>query len=219
MKMMFNKRYGLEQAVLDGDKNMTRRLVRCPKDWNGIPVSGFRIAHNAVGDWFTYLVDEEEREITGSFLKCAYKIVVGQKVAIAQSYKDIEEAYINHEINEYPFSDFPNGEAPINSAGWTNKMFVKSCLMPHNIKITEVRLERLQYISDEDCLREGIREEERDAIGNRVIRFGFDDTQNPYGHWYNTPREAFAALIDKVSGKGTWDSNPWVVVYGFELIK
>ena len=187
--------------MLDGDKNMTRRLVRCTKDWNGIPVSGFRIAHNAVGDWFTYLVDEEEREIAGSFLKCAYNVVVGQKVAIAQCYKDIEEAYINHEINEYPFSGFPNGEAPINSAGWTNKMFVKSCLMPHSIKITEVRLERLQDIYDDDCLREGIREEERDAIGKRVIRFGFDDTQNPYGHWYNTPREAFAALIDKVSGK------------------
>lgn len=31
--------------------------------------------------------------------------------------------------------------------------------------------------------------------------------------------EAFAALIDKISGKGTWDSNPWVFVYEFELIK
>lgn len=30
---------------------------------------------------------------------------------------------------------------------------------------------------------------------------------------------AFASLIDKVSGKGTWDSNPWVIVYEFELLK
>lgn len=28
-----------------------------------------------------------------------------------------------------------------------------------------------------------------------------------------------AALIDKVSGRGTWESNPWVVVYEFELVK
>lgn len=35
----------------------------------------------------------------------------------------------------------------------------------------------------------------------------------------STPREAFAALIDKVSGRGTWESNPYVVVYGFELVK
>lgn len=35
---------------------------------------------------------------------------------------------------------------------------------------------------------------------------------------FDTPREAFAALIDKVSGKGTWESNPYVFVYEFELI-
>lgn len=27
------------------------------------------------------------------------------------------------------------------------------------------------------------------------------------------------ALIDKVCGKGTWDSDPWVFVYEFELVK
>lgn len=31
-------------------------------------------------------------------------------------------------------------------------------------------------------------------------------------------REAFAYLIDMVSGKGTWESNPWVVAYSFELV-
>lgn len=36
---------------------------------------------------------------------------------------------------------------------------------------------------------------------------------------FPTPREAFAALIDKkISGKGTWDNNPWVVAYSFELV-
>ena len=34
-----------------------------------------------------------------------------------------------------------------------------------------------------------------------------------------TPREAYAALIDKISGKGTWASNPYVFVYEFELVK
>ena len=36
---------------------------------------------------------------------------------------------------------------------------------------------------------------------------------------FDTPREAFAALIDKVSGKGTWESNPYVWAYEFELMK
>lgn len=34
-----------------------------------------------------------------------------------------------------------------------------------------------------------------------------------------TPREAFATLIDKVYGCGTWGLDPWVVVYEFELVK
>lgn len=37
--------------------------------------------------------------------------------------------------------------------------------------------------------------------------------------WLNTQREAFAILIDKVSGRGTWERNPWVVVCEFELVK
>ena len=31
-------------------------------------------------------------------------------------------------------------------------------------------------------------------------------------------REAFAYLVDKVGGKGTWKSNPWVAAYSFELV-
>ena len=34
-----------------------------------------------------------------------------------------------------------------------------------------------------------------------------------------TPHEAYAALIDKISGKGTWERNPYVFVYDFELVK
>lgn len=36
---------------------------------------------------------------------------------------------------------------------------------------------------------------------------------------YRTAKKAYAALIDKISGKGTWDSNPYVFVYEFELVK
>lgn len=36
---------------------------------------------------------------------------------------------------------------------------------------------------------------------------------------FKSPIPAFAALIDRVSGKGTWDSNPYVFVYDFKLIK
>lgn len=36
---------------------------------------------------------------------------------------------------------------------------------------------------------------------------------------YPDPCEAYSVLIDRISGKGTWDSNPYVFVYDFELVK
>lgn len=105
--------------------------------------------------------------------------------------------------------------------GWKNKMFVRADLMLHHIRITNIKIERLQDISDEDCLREGV------ELNTR--QYEYDGTKKycvcGLGHWraigctdFDTPREAFAALIDKVSGKGTWESNPYVFVYEFELI-
>lgn len=96
------------------------------------------------------------------------------------------------------------GNPPTNyAAGWGNKMFVKSELMPHHIEIVSIIAERLQDISEIDCMREGIT---RSGLGKFI----------PGG--YDTPREAFAALIDKTCGKGTCERNPWVFAYTFNII-
>ena len=93
-------------------------------------------------------------------------------------------------------------------------MFVKPKLMPHRIRITNIRVERLQDISDEDCMREGILED----CPN--VQYSFPTEIGYCGQYpFNTPREAFAALIDKISGKGTWEMNPFVFVYEFERIR
>ena len=197
-KIMFNDQYGLTQAVLEGRKTQTRRILRCPRYFGGKYVSGFRLCTNREGIQFAYLVDEDEREIEGSVNTIsAYQI--GEEVAIAQRYSECFRAVCLE-----------------NSKGWNNKMFVMAELMPHRIKITNIRVERLQDISEEDCLKEG--------IGHHVMP-GYEYYMTlifngkPFNYYYPTPKEAFAALIDKVSGKGTWDSNPYVFIYDFELIK
>ncbi len=173
---MFNDKYGLTQAVLEGRKTMTRRVCK-----GEIPL----------GNWA-----ETEKY-------APYQ--VGEVVAIAQSYESI--------LCDLSISDIIRNEISDNHSGYKNKMFVKAELMPHHIKITNIRVERLQDISDEDCLREGIRKWDKD--GN-PLEPSYDFVNSPHG--YATPREAFAALIDKVSGRGTWDSNPMVWVYEFELV-
>ena len=96
------------------------------------------------------------------------------------------------------------------NAGWDNKMFVRADLMPHQIRITDVRVERLQDISDEDCIKEGVHE------ATRVFPWYWIDGFNVT---FNESRAAFAHLINKVSGKDVWSQNPYVFVYDFELVK
>lgn len=211
-KIMFNDKYGLTQAVLDGRKTMTRRIIHAeniPYD----PEYGYAPNIDAC------CVFNEDDVVA----KSQYNL--GDVVAIAQSYKDINELGIVQtkptQGDEYIWFGNDGGLECVwaeNHAGWENKMFVKADLMPHQIKITNIRVERLQDISDEDCLREGVRLWE-DAVP--------EYKSNPLGklyeiagRWdgYKSPREAFAALIDKVSGKGTWESNPLVWVYEFELV-
>lgn len=84
------------------------------------------------------------------------RYAIDEVVAIAQSYSDI---YKELEIDPYEPSDNPFDwfDTPIYiHPGWNNKMFVRADLMLHHIKITNIRYERLQDISDEDCLKEGI---------------------------------------------------------------
>lgn len=184
----------LTQAVLSGRKTMTRRAVieQVEKD-------------AMVRSSLCSTIDLMRREKIAYILKHSpYK--VGDVVAIQQSYSDIGDQVGYRTLQEMP----------LDNAGWTNKMFVKAELMPHHIRITDVRVERLQNISDEDCLLEGVLAE-LDPLenGKPAYDYYFD------GHgrcWYNTPRKAFAALIDKVSGRGTFDSNPLVWAYSFELV-
>lgn len=91
-------------------------------------------------------------------------------------------------------------------------MFVEADLMPHHIKITNVKIEHLQDISDYDILHEGVRKVYDNNAHYYVYKYLSD------GFIFYTSQEAFTSLINKIMGEGTWDSNPWVVVYEFALI-
>ena len=153
---------------------------------------------------------------------------VGDIVAIAQSYEVVYAEkiadFIRHNYH-FPREDAAEKFKKVyeNCAGWKNKMFVKADLMPHHIKITDVKVEHLQDISDKECLREGVK---RASIGfyaegvkvKDCEKEAHRETASGCLKLFPFPRPAFADLIDKISGKGTWESNPWVVAYNFELV-
>lgn len=201
-KIMFSDAFNLTRAVLDGTKTMTRRLLKVPKTCNGKEVYSFNVLTNNAGTQCVDLVDENG-DVLGSW-KPHYD--VGEIVAIAQSYHNLNKSgYTAPEWLDHVCES---------SAGYENKMFVRADLMPHHIRITDVKMERLQDISDDDILREGVWQ----FYDNKNLFYVSKNIGYAPDVAFLTAREAFAYLIDNVSGKGTWESNPWVAAYGFELI-
>lgn len=195
-KIMFNDKYGLTAAVLAGTKTQTRRIIGVmPKD----PKIAYGLEDEA---GYVHLLD-------GYTVVAKSKYKVGEEVAVAQPYKYFDGKSDKY-MNEWAKIVACNG---MNTVGYNNKMFVRADLMPYKVKITDIRVQRLQDISDEDCLAEGIT-----RYANGVYTFTEND-KKIFRANLNTPKKAYADLIDKISGKGTFESNPWVFAYNFQLIK
>ena len=199
---MFNDRYGLTEAVLDGSKTQTRRIMK------GKPLFPSDEIESAcvLGDEVQIIANGGESLIA---MKLPFR--VGEVVAVAQSYRNCGG------VNEdgVPMWDIISQRVGSTNAGWDNKMFVRADLMPHQIRITDVRVERLQDISDVECLKEGI---QKILTGCEYYQYSFYDNDKGLWNNYKTPREAFAHLINKVSKKDVWQENPYVFVYDFELV-
>ena len=192
-KIMFNDKYGLTQAVLKGRKTQTRRIAYMP--FMAFDDEDFQLKKLDNGQALLTLCNN-------SLKTARYKI--GEEVAIAQKYADLA----------YDGEFFRLLGKVIFEKGCHNKMFVKADFMPHRIRITNIRVERLQDISEEDCIAEGIWKAHN--VGLEGVTYWYHGLANSS---FRTAKEAYAALIDKISGKGTWKINPWVFVYDFELIK
>ncbi|MGX8702829.1 MAG: hypothetical protein ACSW8H_00085 [bacterium] len=205
-KIMFNDKYGLTQAVLKGRKTMTRRAIKEMTDrkYKKLP----QVQEDCNDGSFLVFKDADDLEPIILYPK--YK--VGEVVAVAQPYKDIREEWGE------------SGVSPlVAKAGYRNKMYVRADLMPHRIRITNVRVERLQDISEDDVYREGFAKQTvNNGWGNAAFHWEamlvyYDSLGRTKELRSPNAIDAFAFLIDKVSGKGTWESNPWVFVYEFEL--
>lgn len=198
-KMMFNDRYGLTQAVISGRKTVTRRIIDPQGKYEKLR-------------WWQPCLEFEEclygyTENEGlEVIEPRYN--VGEIVAVAQRYDSF--LHPNNGVIEHDYQT-----TALASKGWDNKMFVKADLMPHQIQIRDLRIERLQDISD-DYFKEGITLLASADDGR--IQWGYADEHLRY-YMFDSPREAFASLIDKVSGKGTWDRNPFVWRIEFQLVK
>lgn len=210
-KIMFNDKFGLTRAVLEGRKTMTRRTIRALMNPD----------YSEIYDW-THS-DKPRAYISiiknGKILRDIFPTYeIGEEVAIAQRYDDVLKE--PRDTNDIKVWANIVGNVNQGDEGYFNKMFVRADLMPHRIRITNIKCERLQDISDEDILREGIyrypiEQEDHDGLTYWESGYSFEGSKITY----NTPREAYKALINKVGNTNTWNDNPFTFAYEFELIK
>ena len=103
---------------------------------------------------------------------------------------------------------------------------VPSIFMPRwasriTLEVTDVRVQRLQDISEEDAIAEGI-EYYKDRMAEGWV--SYEPKSNPYHYrYFADPRDGFRTLWDSINskrdeGKYSWKSNPWVVAYTFKPI-
>lgn len=193
-KIMFNDQFGLTKAVLEGRKTQTRRIVR------NVPMINRLTAEEY------HLYDKlEDVDFQNYAIRYYSPYAIGKEIAIAQSYKDANyiKPYGPEKVREL-----------MNTPGWNNKMFVKAELMPYRIRITNIRIEQVSDITNEDALLEGIK-----FVNQIEVELGIAPAVYAYGrkdeYEYETPRSAFLGLCCHLRLPQT----AWVFVYDFVLVE
>ena len=187
-------------------KTQTRRA-------NGVPViertqsEGWHI-HNRHGGMFTWS-EGSVSDIAAEMLRYQR----GDRLWVREAWR----AAAIHDAR--PPRDIPEGfgitwEAGSNSIILSGKlrpsMFMPRWASRLTLYVTDVRVERLQDISEEDARAEG-------AYVGKASRRVADDhmTMAVAGIWFSTARAWYADLWDRINGPGAWQANPWVAAYTF----
>lgn len=207
-KFLFDDKRGLTWLTLKGIKTRTSRLANGVEDNFVRPVGLIQEGH--FKGYMEYIYGDGAHGV----MRPPY--MVGEIVAVAESYK---------RLGYDPMFCPPGHEDGLGSEeGWSNKLFVKADLMKNFVEITDVRFERLQDITDDDIMREGIVHAPVSAKDLKTGEIGdfayFVITKKEVKHIIHTnARDAFAGLINVISGKGTWESNPWVWVFDYKKVE
>ncbi len=204
-KIMFNDRVApMTYFVIEGLKTQTRRLVSkvsgrkgarlklvLGKIRNNIHVwaQGLYYGHAWAGLFCDEVSEMSEGEYYLRFdddtcLKVKSQYKEGEVVGVAQCYSDLflyEVFHLKRKSKKIDIDDI------LKSPGYRNKLFVRADLMRYYIKITGVRVEYLQDISDKDLFAEGF--------------FSKDE---------------FFRTFKRLYGAKVWETNPLVFVYDFE---
>lgn len=207
------------RALLDGRKTQTRRLLE--------PNSHIMSAHRVEcigGKW--YACEFADRRWP---LRLPY--AVGDRLWVREAWR------FQLEYDDLKGSDLPQMRSLVEydlevrqhgsrEAGrYRHARFMPRFASRLTLIVTDVRVQRLQDVSEGDALAEGLAALTKDR---RLVKYGIPDSEGlpgandhgwPWAAGRLTPILAYADLWDSLHNKaGTrWADNPWIVAVTFEV--
>ena len=196
------------QAILAGRKTQTRRNIKNLKgiDHNNF-IPGDRSFLKSKGFQQLILRGDFKKAIT---LKPKY--LTGDILWVRETFCDVSHNLENENCFLYK-ADFLGTTAEL--VKWKPSLFMPKEAARIFLKVTNVRCERLQDISEEDAISEGA----KDSLNHDDMKLlsNLDWViKRPFGNH----QFGFLALWQSINAKKhPWKSNPWVWVYEFERIE
>jgi hypothetical protein len=175
------------RALLAGTKTQTRRALKVqPAD---TPHAG-QASRNRAGTRPVFYAAWEKRAADGSTICICPYGVPGDRLWVRESFAPLTKgyAYRADQIWNAPPAD-----------RWRPSIHMTRAASRITLEITDVRVERLQDISNADAIAEGI------ARGG---------PENPD----DIERNEYRALWESINGPGSWDANPWVWCLSFRRV-
>ena len=182
------------KAIMGGVKTQTRRIMKPQhteiKNWHDIFLS---CPYGQPGDvlWvretFFYGGEMDENEQVS---ECRY--------------------WYKAESDWGQFEGVDENENLRNGPKWKPSIFMPKVACRIFLEVTDIRVERLQDISEQDSLSEGV-------IGNDLGHF--IDYIKPKTAWKTSAKSSYQSLWESINGPESWNHNPWVWVIGFKRVE
>lgn len=209
------------QAILEGRKTKTRRtkgleaINENPDACKHVGIAAFGNIALQKNDFRIYQCFEEKATGKQQLVKCPYEL--GDVIWVRESFYtfsnwDHWKPRMLKSVNVEVFytADLQNDyiSKPLHRGKTRPNIFLPAAYARIFLKIKSIRVERLQDISNDDSIAEGVYEHVDGGFMNYLFTAGRVCAQ-----------VSFESLWRKINGKESWKQNPFVWVYEFEKIE
>lgn len=199
------------RAILDSQKTQTRRVIKPQPNYQKrfgeseaeikVNIANRICPYGKVGD--TLWVRETTKHYGNKFCDCKGYALVEYKDG---ENREIDLTYMLDAGKELPQQKWwGKGESK-----WTSARFMFKWAARIFLEITNIRVERVQDITLEDVIKEGIKDANKCVYKDNVFKCNHHDTLNKFKELWDS--------INAKRGYG-WDENPYVWVVEFKRMK